>query len=64
METPEINLGTYSQSVTNEARIYSGEETIYSISGAGKTRPATCKRMKSEYSLTPNTIHKNQFKID
>ena len=63
IETPEINSGTYGQSVTDEARIYSGEKTIYSINGAGKTGPATCRRMKSEYSLTPNTVHKNQLKM-
>ena len=63
IETSEINSGTYGQSVTNEARIYSGEKTIYSINGAGKTGPATCRRTKSEYSLTPNTVHKNQLKM-
>ena len=40
--------------MTKEARIYNGEKTVSSISGAGKTA-ATCKRMKLEYSVTPYT---------
>ena len=36
-ESPEINSCTYGQSMTKEARIYNGEKTITSISGAGKT---------------------------
>ena len=42
------------QSMTKEARIYSGEKTVSSISGARKTT-ATCKRMKLEHSLTTYT---------
>ena len=38
-----------------EARVYSGEKTASSISGAGKTGQLTCKRMKLEHSLTPYT---------
>ena len=38
MESPEINPHTYGTlSLTKEARIYKGEETISSTSGAGKT---------------------------
>ena len=38
--------------MTKEARIYNGEKTVSSISGAGT---ATYKRMKLECSLTPCT---------
>ena len=35
---PEINPRTYGQlSMTKEAKIYNGEKTVSSISGAGKT---------------------------
>ena len=43
-------------SLMKEARIYNGEKTASSISGAGKTgQLPTCKRMKLEHSLTPYT---------
>ena len=49
-------------SMTKEERIYNGEKTVSSISGAGKTGQlhvkewkATCKRMKLECSLIPYT---------
>ena len=38
--------------MTKEARIHSGEKTVSSTSGAGKT---TCKRMKLEHMLTAHT---------
>ena len=38
-----------------EARIFNGENTASSISGAGKNSTATYKRMKLEHSLTPYT---------
>ena len=40
--------------MTKEARIYNGERTACSISGAGKTGQPW-KRMKLEHSLTPYT---------
>ena len=41
--------------MTKDARIYNGEKTVSSINGARKTEQLTCKRMKSEHSLTPYT---------
>ena len=41
--------------MTKEARIYNGEQIGSSTSGAGKNWTATCKRMKSEHSLIPDT---------
>ena len=41
-------------SLIKEARIYNGEKTASSISGAGKTGQLH-KKMKLEHSLTPYT---------
>ena len=41
--------------MTKETRIYNGEKTISSISGAGETGQLQCKRMRLEHSLTPHT---------
>ena len=47
-------MGTLS--LTKEAKIYNGEKTITSISGAGKTgQLCVCKRMKWEHFLTAYT---------
>ena len=43
-------------SLTKEARIDNGVKTISLTSGAGKNWSTTCKRMKLEHFLTPNTI--------
>ena len=44
-----------------EARIYNGETTASSISGAGKTGQL---HEKNEIRTFPNTIHKNKLKMD
>ena len=41
--------------MTKEAGIHNGEKTVSTISGAGKTGAATCKRMKLEHSITHYT---------
>ena len=41
--------------MTKETRIYNGQKTASSVSGAGKAGHATCKRNKLEHSLTPYT---------
>ena len=45
----------WSTNLTNEARIYNGEKTVFSISGAGNTRQLHLKKLKIEHSLTPYT---------
>ena len=45
--------------MTMEARLYSGEKTVSSISGAGKTGQLHLK----EYRILSNTIHKNKIKM-
>ena len=47
--------------MTKEPRIYSGEKTASSISGAGKTGQL---HVKNEIRKLPNTIHKNKLKMD
>ena len=48
--------------MTKEARIHSGEKTVSSISGAGKTGQLHMKKkMKLEHSLI---IHKNKLKMN
>ena len=45
--------------MTKEARIYNGEKTV-SSSGAGKTGQLHVKEIRT----LPNTIHKNELKMD
>ena len=47
--------------MTKEARIYNGEKTVSSISGAGKQGSYM---QKNEIRKLPNTIHKNKLKMD
>ena len=47
--------------MTKETRIYNGEKTASSISGAGKTGQL---HVKNEIRTLPNTIHKNKLKMD
>ena len=37
IESPELNPRIYGQLIDKEAKIYNGEKTVSSISGAGKT---------------------------
>ena len=47
--------------MTKEAKIYNGEKTVPSISGAGKTEQLHVKNKIRTFS---NTIHKNKLKMD
>ena len=47
--------------MTKEAKIYNGEKTVSSISGAGKTGQL---HVKNEIRTLPNTMHKNKLKMD
>ena len=47
---------------TKEAIIYIGEETVSSISGAGKTGQLHVK--KNEIRTLFNTVHKNKLIMD
>ena len=49
-----------SLSMTKEARIYNGEKTASSISGARKNGQI---RVKNEIRTLPNTIYKNKLKM-
>ena len=52
-------MGTLS--LTKEARIYNGEQTASSRSGAGKTGQL---HVNNGNRILSNTIHKNKFKMD
>ena len=47
--------------MTKEVKIYNGEKTVSSISGAGKTGQL---HVKNEIRTLPKTIHKNKLKMD
>ena len=47
--------------MTKEARIYNGEQTACSISGAGKL---DSHMEKNEIRTLPNTIDKNKLQMD
>ena len=49
------------KSMTKEARIYNGEKTVSSISGAGRLDSYT---LENKIRVLSNTIHKNILKMD
>ena len=54
IESLERNPLTYGQSVTNEARIYNGEDRLFNKS-CWENWTVTCTRKKLEHFLTPYT---------
>ena len=47
--------------MAKDARIYNGEKTVSSVSGAGKTGQL---HVKNVIRTLPNTIQKNTLKMD
>ena len=57
------SIHIYGQLITTKRpRIHNGERTVLSVKGAGNTGQLTCKRMKLDHYLTPET--KINFKTD
>ena len=48
-------------SLIKEVKIYNGEKTVSSISGAGKL---DSYMQNNEIRMLPHTIHKNKLKMD
>ena len=65
-QSSEINPHTYVQLIlTKETRIYNGEKTIYSASGAGKLESCMyINKVRTCFCVWCDTIHKNELKID
>ena len=64
MENPEINSPTHGQLICDkELRIYSGEKTVSSISGAEKTGQLNVKKEIKTFSTTTH-IHTNNLKMN
>ena len=62
-ESPEMNPRTYSQLMTKETRLCSGEKTVSSIIVAGKTGQLQL-HVKDEIRTLFNTTHKYKLKVD
>ena len=50
--------------MTKETRIYNGEKTTSSISGAGKSGLLQVKKKKKEIRMLLNATHKNKLKMN
>ena len=59
IENPEINLCTYGQFMTEEARKYNEEKTVYSTSGSGKTRKPHVNKIRT----APHNRYKKKLKM-
>ena len=50
--------------MTKETRIYNGEKTASSVSGAGKYGLLQVKKKKNEIRILLNATHKNKLKMN